>query len=145
MPQPIRKPDVKTVPTLPLQPMPKRGPGRPARRAEIRPPQFQWQNDYEKELYESYIAEHLEDYPNLKKSDKKFLWLAAAQYVLCMRLVGEEASTGQLVTQARQHPGTMLVRYMDTILATTRKQRIAKKDDEDENDDLMKLLSPSAA
>lgn len=144
--KPVIKPtdEPRTLKVLPLNGTPKRN-GRPPNAKRPQPPAFDWQSDYERELYEWFIACIEADYPNMKESDKLLLPLAAAEYVKWMRLVGNEVKSGELVTQARQHPGQMFSRLLDSILGTTRKQRIAKNEDKDENElDLMTLLSPAS-
>lgn len=135
----------RTLKVAPLQATPKRV-GRPPAVKRPEPPAFEWQSEYEHELYEWFIDCIERDYPNMKDSDKLLLPLAAAEYVKWMRLLGNEIKSGELVTQARQHPGQMFSRLLDSVLGTTRKQRVAKGDDKDKDElDLMELLSPSAA
>jgi hypothetical protein len=132
----------RTLKLLPLQAKPKRGPGRPKAVHPPTPPQFEWQNDYERDLYEWLVDRYPVDYPGLKDTDLVFLYIAAAETVKYMRLLGTEIQSGELVTMARQHPGQMLARILDSLLGTTRNKRLARGDDKtDDEMDLMKLLS----
>jgi hypothetical protein len=129
----------KTLNVTPLRPLPKTGPGRPPKLAEPPMPEFDWQNDYERDLYHYFIAAIKEDYPGLKKSDLLLLPLAAAEYVKCLRLLGKEVASGELVMMSRQHPSTFFARYLDTLLGTTRKQRVKQPEKSEDEFDWSKL------
>lgn len=128
----------KTLSTKALQPSPKRGPGRPQLPSKATQPDFVFLNDYEHVLYESYMRALEVDYPGMKASDRLLLPLVAGEYIKCMRLLGNELESGELVTMSRQHPGTQFRGLLDTILGTTRKARVRNGDDK--KDDALESL-----
>ena len=116
-------------------------PGRPKKLQPPPIPAFKMSAE-EAEQYDYFIQAVMEDYPGMKNSDLLMLPLVAAEYIKYLRLVGRELESGELVTMSRQHPGSMLARFMSQILATTRQQRVkSEKPQEDEDDSFWKKWS----
>lgn len=124
--------------TTALQGKPARGRGRPPKVVAPTPPQFTWASDYESAMYEHCIAAYREDNPDMTPSEQLLLPLLAAEYIKLLRLYQMELASGELVTMARQHPGTMFAKYLD-LLAATRKQRVKGGTPEDKGLDITKL------
>lgn len=136
--QPVRaptdKPETLATDIVEFKPVVKTM-GRPKKLQAPAIPDFKLK-DGEAEIYAYFIQAMQEDYPNMRNSDLLMLPLVAAEYIKYLRLVGKELSSGELVTMSRQHPGSMLARFMSQVLATTRQQRVKneKPQDEDEKD-----------
>lgn len=128
----------KTLKTAGLIPAQKRGPGRPQLPQNATPPQFTFLSEYERDLYDLYTRALEADYPGMKPSDRMLLPLVAGEFIKCMRLLGNELSSGELVTMSRQHPGTQFRSLLDQILGATRKSRV--KNGDDKKDDIIDAL-----
>jgi hypothetical protein len=88
----------------------------------------------ERYLYNYAIDAWKQDYPKLTASDQLLLPICAAEYVKYMRMLQKELASGELVSMARQHPGTMFARFMSQLLGTTRAARLKGKPEETDSD-----------
>jgi hypothetical protein len=120
---------------------PKRG--RPKTNIQPRTPQFELEPD-EQTLYATFMESFIHDYPDIKDypSDMLLLPLAAVEYIKYLRVIGQELTSRQAITMARQHPATQFFRILD-MMHVTRKARAKtnKPKEDDETTDFLKALS----
>lgn len=94
--------------------------GRPKR---LRPmPVMEGLSETEKILFDDFIAEYLQEYPDITPTDYRMLYLVAIEYIKYLRIVSKELKTGKVLSMARQHPGTNM-RALQDQLSITRKAR----------------------
>lgn len=117
--------------------------GRPRARIEPRLPQFDLEPD-ENVLYDTFMASFINDNPDIKDypSDMLLLPLAAVEYIKYLRVIGQELSSREAITMARQHPATQFFRILD-MMHVTRKARskTVKPKEDDETENFLKALS----
>lgn len=83
-------------------------------------------SDAEKVLFDNFIQAYLDEYPDITPTDYGMLWLVAVEYIKYLRILSVELSTGQVMSMARQHPGTNM-RALQDQLSFTRKARMHGK------------------
>lgn len=88
-------------------------------------------NELEQQWYKYFIDSYNAEYPDLTDSDQISLMLAAIEFIKYLRVAQDELSTGQVISMARQHPGTNMRALLDQ-LSVTRKQRGTKPTPEDQ-------------
>jgi hypothetical protein len=139
---PTDEPKKLDVEPLALTPKtaPKRGrPPTPRPRA----PQFALASD-EQELYQTFMASFIHDYPDIKDfpSDMLLLPLAAVEYIKYLRVIGQELVSRQAITMARQHPATQFFRILDMMHVTRKaRQRNPKPDKDEDTEAFIRALS----
>lgn len=127
MPAPIKH----TFTVLPVQPtadQPRKG-RKPA--PKMPPlPKFDL-SDFEQQWYDYFWDTYNETYPDLTRSDKLLLMLAGVEFIKYLRVVGAELASGEVISQARQHPGTQMNALLDR-LSVTRKARQSRREEADD-------------
>lgn len=88
-------------------------------------------------LFNDFIEEILQEYPDISPSDYRDVWLAAGEYIKYIRVIDKELKTGKVLSMARQHPGTQM-RALRDQLDINRKARIRGKQPQ-EGEDAQKL------
>lgn len=128
-----------TINVTPLRPRPDTKPamGRPKKLEQPSLPDLEM-DDYEQQLFDFFINSFKADYRDLKPTDLILLHLAAIEYVKYLRVAKDEMASRTVLSQARQHPATNMLRLLD-MLSTTRKDRKKEKATEPANTELEKL------
>lgn len=72
-------------------------------------------------------------------TDQITLQLLAAEYIKYLRMLANEIESGQLVSMARQSPGTQYCRLLD-MLSVTRKARVNGRVSRNDESDATKAL-----
>lgn len=83
-------------------------------------------SDSEKILFDGFINEYLTEYPDITPTDYRMLFLVAVEYIKYLRIVSKELTSNQVMSMARQHPGTNM-RALQDQLSITRKARMHGK------------------
>lgn len=98
-------------------------------------------SDAERRVFDDFITEYMREYPDLTQTDYRLLHLAAIEYIKYIRIAAQELESGQVISMARQHPGTAMRALLDQ-LSTTRKQRTrgAKQNEPEEAEELRQIL-----
>jgi hypothetical protein len=65
----------------------------------------------------------------LEASDYIGLYMAGLEYIQLLRMHARQLASGELISQARQHPGVQLRQWLETM-SFSRKSRPARKDDD---------------
>jgi hypothetical protein len=104
--------------------------GRPPKPRMPALPKFEI-SDYEQEWFDFFQAVYQAEYPDLIESDRLLLFLAGIEFIKYLRVAGAELASGEVISQARQHPGTMMNALLDR-LSVTRKAREKKPREEDD-------------
>lgn len=94
-------------------------------------------SDQEREMFDGFINEYLEQYPDLTPTDYRILHLAAVEYIKYARVAAKELETGVVIAMSRQHPAVNMRALLDQ-LSVTRKARTAKGKPEDETEEELK-------
>lgn len=133
MPDSTRK-DI-SIHTKPLETaLPKtRGRGRPARIEQPPLPTMEL-SDGEQQLQTYFIEAYRLDYPDLTPTDLILLHLASLEYVKYLRVVQKELETGEVISQARQHPAVNMRGLLDQMGATRRVRNAGRKSDDNKDD-----------
>lgn len=131
-----------TSPTLEAKPitkleLPRTVPtgGRPKKLKPM--PRLDGFSDAEQVLFNDFIEEYLTEYPDITATDYRMLFLIGVEYIKYLRIVDEELRSGNVLSMARQHPGTNM-RALQDQLSITRKARMHGKP-QAENEDADKL------
>ena len=136
--RPDGKPEMLEVAPLTLVDITTR-PGRPRKLVPPPPPNFSC-NDAEEQHYTYFIQAFNKEYPDMTATDQITLQLLAAEYIKYLRMLANEIESGQLVSMARQSPGTQYCRLLD-MLSVTRKARVSGRSTKpDDNEDTKRLL-----
>lgn len=132
MPAPVKH----TFETQPLTPAIKRT-GRPK---TVLPPFPQFEvSEYEQQLMDAFIASHTAD--DMTDADHFMVFCASVEFVKLMRVYGAELASGEVISQARQHPGTMLNQYLDRLSITRKARERKPREEDDPNADALSRLS----
>lgn len=119
--------------------------GRPKKLAQM--PVMPGLTDAEEILFNDFIAEYLELFPDLLATDYRILFLAATAYIKFLRVTANELASGTVLAMSRQHPGVEMRALLDQ-LSVTRRARSRTKADEPESaeirDFFMKLSDDNA-
>lgn len=137
MPAPIKHTfTVKSLSPAPATPRT----GRPPKPKMPPLPRFEL-SAFEQEWFDYFFAVFQAEYQDMTESDRLLLFLASIEFIKYLRVAGEELASGEVISQARQHPGTQLNALLDR-LATTRKARQKQPREEfDPNADLLARLA----
>jgi hypothetical protein len=74
----------------------------------------------------------------LEPSDYIGLYMAGLEYIQLLRMHARQLASGELISQARQHPGVQLRQWLETM-SFSRKSRPAKKEDDPAAEFLKKM------
>lgn len=96
---------------------------------------------YEQEWFDYFFDIHRAEYPDLTEGDKLLLLLADIEFIKYLRVAGEELASGEVISQARQHPGTMMNAILDRLAATRKARQKQPREDADPNADLLLKLA----
>lgn len=80
----------------------------------------------ELEFFNTFVDDQKQRFPDMIPSDHITLYLAGFELVQLLRMHLRQMIDGELISQARQHPGVQFRQYME-MLSVTRKQRPAEK------------------
>lgn len=109
--------------------------GRPKK---LRPmPVMEGMSDVEQVLFDDFIREYLDEYPDITPTDYRMLFLVAVEYIKYLRIVSKELATGTVLSMARQHPGTNM-RALQDQLSFTRKARMHGKAPANEDEEKLR-------
>jgi hypothetical protein len=137
MPAPIKH----TFDTHPLTPDDSPAPiGRPPKPKMPRLPRFEI-SDYEREWFDYFQAVYRAEYPDLNESDRLLLFLAGIEFLKYLRVAGEELASGEVISQARQHPGNQMNALLDRLSVTRKARERKPKEEDDPNADLLLRLA----
>lgn len=140
-------PNVQASPIVELEPSARKVPtgGRPKLLAAM--PVMPGLTDAEKILFDGFIQEYLDLFPDLLATDYRILFLAATAYIKFLRVTANELASGTVLAMSRQHPGVEMRALLDQ-LSVTRRARSRTKADEPESaeirDFFMKLSDDNA-
>ena len=137
MRRPTQKPEILEVAPLRLVPI-NRVVGRPRKLTPPPPPNFSC-NEAEERHYTYFIQAFNKEYPDMTATDQITLQLLAAEYIKYLRMLANEIESGQLVSMARQSPGTQYCRLLD-MLSVTRKARVNGRVSRNDESDATKAL-----
>lgn len=98
-------------------------------------------SDYEREWFDYFQAVYRAEYPDLNESDRLLLFLAGIEFLKYLRVAGEELASGEVISQARQHPGNQMNALLDRLSVTRRNREKRPKEEEDPNADLLARLA----
>lgn len=90
-------------------------------------------------LFNDFIQEYLDLFPDLLATDYRILHLAATAYIKFLRVTANELASGTILAMSRQHPGVELRALLDQ-LSVTRRARSRTKSDEPENAEVRDFL-----
>ena len=97
-------------------------------------------DDAERALFDGFMLDFLEAFPDLSDPDYRMLWMAGTRYIAGLRLIKYEMKTGRTISMARQHPLVEMRALLDQ-LSVTRKARTSKGQQEDpDSADLKRAL-----
>src|SRR6266704_2972289 len=135
----VRNPNLDTEPITKLDQSPPSKVGRP----RLHPPMPLLDlNPEERILFDGYMADWLDAYPDLTSSDYRLLWLSGIKYLQFLRLLKKEVETGNLLSMARTHPAVEMRALLDQV-SVTRRARTKEQITNDPNADELRaaLLS----
>lgn len=98
-------------------------------------------SDYEQEWYDYFWTTYLQTYPDLTDSDKLLLMLAGIEFIKYLRVAGAELASGEVISQARQHPGTQMNALLDRLSVTRKARERRPREEDDPNADLLFRLA----
>lgn len=96
---------------------------------------------YEQEWFDYFFAVHQQEYPDLTEADRLLLLLADIEFIKYLRVAGEELASGEVISQARQHPGTQMNALLDRLAATRKARQKQPREEADPNADLLARLA----
>lgn len=96
---------------------------------------------YEQEWFDYFFETHLLEYPDLTEGDKLLLLLADIEFIKYLRVAGAELESGEVISQARQHPGTQMNALLDRLAATRKQRQKQPREEDDPNADLLLRLA----
>jgi hypothetical protein len=82
-------------------------------------------------LFNEFIAEYHDLFPDLLATDYRILFLAATAYIKFLRVTANELASGTVLAMSRQHPGVEMRALLDQ-LSVTRRARSRTKAEEPE-------------
>lgn len=98
-------------------------------------------SDFEQEWYDYFWDTYLETYPDLTRSDKLLLMLAGVEFIKYLRVAGAELSSGEVISQARQHPGTQMNALLDRLSVTRKARERKPREDDDPNAEFLRAFA----
>lgn len=110
-------PGVETQPITALDKTITPGAGR---RHKLAPMPMLPMSEAEVTLFQGFIQEYLDLYPDLTPVDYRLLYLAATEYIKYLRVTRAELDTGTVINMARQHPGVNMRALLDQLSVTRR-------------------------
>lgn len=97
--------------------------------------------EFEREWFTYFRDVYQAEYPDLTDADKLLLFLAAIEFIKYLRVAGAELATGEVISQARQHPGTQMRALLDQLSVTRKARQRQPKEEDDPNADLLLRLA----
>jgi hypothetical protein len=123
-------PNVEAPPLKDLeQPRKVKTGGRPKKLARM--PKMDGLTEAEQYLFDGFIQNLLDEYPDMSASDYRIVFLAAIEYIEYLRVAAEGLRSHRVLAMSRQHPGVNMRALLDQLSAT-RKQRVRGKSQEPE-------------
>lgn len=99
-------------------------------------------SEFEREWFAYFRDVYQAEYPDLTDADRLLLFLAAIEFIKYLRVAGAELATGEVISQARQHPGTQMRALLDQLSVTRRaRQKQGPREEDDPNADLLLKLA----
>lgn len=98
-------------------------------------------SDFEREWFTYFREVYQAEYPDLTDADKLLLFLAAIEFIKYLRVAGAELATGEVISQARQHPGTQMRALLDQLSVTRKARQRQPKEEDDPSADLLLRLA----
>lgn len=111
--------------------------GRPKKLAAM--PTMPGLTDAEDVLFNDFIQEYLDLFPDLLATDYRILFLAATAYIKFLRVTANELASGTVLAMSRQHPGVEMRALLDQ-LSVTRRARSRTKAEEPESAEVRDFL-----
>ncbi|GHO44543.1 hypothetical protein [Ktedonospora formicarum] len=94
---------------------------------------FDGMTELERAHFFYFVDAYREEYPDLTPTDVLNLHMAGLEYISYLRIQAQQISTGEVISQARQHPGVQMRALLDQ-LSVTRKQRQQQNKGQDDRD-----------
>jgi hypothetical protein len=143
-----RTPDLKVVPlSRPVSPEKEKSTGRPPKLKLPPLPQelLDGMTALEQEHFNFFLAAARAEFKDMTPFDQLGLVRAAVEYINLMRVEVAQLSSGQVLSQARQHPGVQLRAWLETMSFNRRAKLQGKKTEEkDPMQDFLSGLSRSS-
>lgn len=111
--------------------------GRPKLLAAM--PKMPGMTEAEELLFDQFIEEYLDLFPDLLSTDYRILFLAATAYIKFLRVTANELASGTVLAMSRQHPGVEMRALLDQ-LSVTRRARSRTKAEEPESAEVRDFL-----
>jgi len=97
-------------------------------------------NNEERILFDGFMNDFLEAYPDLNSSDYRLLWLAGVKYLQFLRLLKVELESGHLLSISRQHPAIEMRSLLDQLSVTRRARSRTQKEEDPDAEELRSVL-----